>query len=286
MNCEDLPKTSGIYKLYNIITNKIYVGYSINIHYRVNNQHLYELRTKKHKNKQLQKDFDDFGKESFDFFVLQDVEEIENLVIVEMEWMKKLNVFNENIGYNIATNNSIRKGWKHTEEAKIKIGTASKKQKGKKKNLSEKSRKLISQSSSQEWDIRIGKEKADLMRKNFSELSKKRWSDDEDFRKKMSLNYDDKYGIEKSSLIREKMSQSKKGRTHTDETKELCRINKLKDLNPNYKYIPEDKLEIIKILYSDGKDIKTISENVGFSCYKIRTYLRENNLYKKGKNGK
>ena len=64
--------TSGIYRIYCKSEDKSYIGKSINIEERWKN-HLNGLKKGKHHNKKLQKDFNKYGKDDFEFSVLKEV---------------------------------------------------------------------------------------------------------------------------------------------------------------------------------------------------------------------
>ena len=63
-------KLVGIYKITNIVNDKIYVGQSIAIKQRWS-QHKAELRKNKHGNCHLQKAWNKYGEEKFKFSVLE-----------------------------------------------------------------------------------------------------------------------------------------------------------------------------------------------------------------------
>lgn len=60
----------GIYKIENLITNKIYIGSSLNIESRFL-RHKNDLIKKRHKNIHLQREFDKYGSDCFTFQVLK-----------------------------------------------------------------------------------------------------------------------------------------------------------------------------------------------------------------------
>lgn len=62
---------SGIYKITNIINNKIYVGQSIDIYDRWK-QHINKLKNNKHVNKYLQRSFNKYGENNFNFEVIEE----------------------------------------------------------------------------------------------------------------------------------------------------------------------------------------------------------------------
>jgi group I intron endonuclease len=63
-------KNCGIYIIRNLVNDKIYVGSSVNIKKRFN-QHKNSLRKNKHHNKYLQKSWNKYKEESFEFIVIE-----------------------------------------------------------------------------------------------------------------------------------------------------------------------------------------------------------------------
>ena len=57
----------GIYKIENRVNHKIYIGQSVDIYTRWYN-HKHSLRNGIHYNKHLQKSWDKYGEENFEFF--------------------------------------------------------------------------------------------------------------------------------------------------------------------------------------------------------------------------
>ena len=169
-----------IYKIENLVNNKIYIGQSINIHNR-KLTHFVLLRTNKHDNDYLQKSFNKYGESNFKFTVLNYATNKNTLDQLEIDYINHYNCLNKDSGYNLSSGGSngklseetrkklseIRKGeknpmfgmkgplapnygkrgkdfhWygrKHSEETKEKISKANK---GKKRSLE--SRKKMSE---------------------------------------------------------------------------------------------------------------------------------------------
>jgi len=96
----------GIYLIECAPTKKIYVGSSVDIGHRLTD-HFSALRNKKHTNKYLQRAWNKHGKIRFDFKILQTVFNLENLRIIEEDWIKNLKSDDPKIGFNL-TNNCVR----------------------------------------------------------------------------------------------------------------------------------------------------------------------------------
>ena len=80
-------KKSGIYKITNIINNKLYIGKSINLFQR-KSQHFSKLRKNEHKNFKLQGSVNKYGIDNFKFEVLEYCTNIDDK---EIEYIHKYN---------------------------------------------------------------------------------------------------------------------------------------------------------------------------------------------------
>jgi len=97
----------GIYCIRNIVNNKVYIGKSKNIHYRII-QHKSQLK-KKHKdeNPHLINSWHKYGENNFEYFVLEFLEQNEDIVSErEIFWMKQYNSLNKEKGYNLRSDSS------------------------------------------------------------------------------------------------------------------------------------------------------------------------------------
>jgi len=149
---------SGIYCIRNILTDKRYVGQSIEIEVRLS-AHSSSLRKGSHYNSHLQRSWNKYGEDCFEAVILENAPR-EMLDFKEDYWITHFNSINPKYGYNrktggangsptaearkrasislmghsvseetrikIGRNSERRKGWKHTEEAKRKISEAHK----------------------------------------------------------------------------------------------------------------------------------------------------------------
>lgn len=125
---------SGIYKIINTTNNKFYVGSAVNLQRR-RARHFSELRSKKHSNKHLQAAWNKYGEAAFIFVVVEHVADIATILAVENKWLKdhvgKPYCYNLGVDATAPTlgwggEKSPTWGYKHTTEAKIRIGSASK----------------------------------------------------------------------------------------------------------------------------------------------------------------
>lgn len=92
---------SGVYTITNMLNNKIYVGYGIDIRKRFWG-HTTKLKNNQHHNRHLQNAWNKHGEESFKFEILEEESIIEFLPSLENYWCNLLNTHSDEFGYNIA----------------------------------------------------------------------------------------------------------------------------------------------------------------------------------------
>ena len=105
-------KPAGIFQVKNTANGKILLGSSLNLEGPLN-RHRFMLKIGSHTNKALQKDWDEFGSETFVFEILEEVKRKDDpnfnlkdeLTLLERIWLEKLQPFGER-GYNV--NEKIR----------------------------------------------------------------------------------------------------------------------------------------------------------------------------------
>ena len=88
-----------IYAIKNTVSQKIYVGCTTDIKKRMQ-QHFYVLRRGKHSEKDMQADFDKYGKDSFEVKVITSFENKLEASAFETFMMKLLKSQNPECGYN------------------------------------------------------------------------------------------------------------------------------------------------------------------------------------------
>jgi group I intron endonuclease len=115
---ENAPK--AIYKLVNIINNKVYVGSAVDLDKRIN-EHFYKLGMNKHENSYLQRSYNKYGKENFKWEVIEYVKDKNMLIEREQYWIDKLQPYRKDIGYNLSPSANSNLGFKHSEETKLQI---------------------------------------------------------------------------------------------------------------------------------------------------------------------
>lgn len=104
----------GIYMILNKVTNKIYIGQSIDIQARFK-AHKNDLRKNKHCNKHLQSAWNKDGEKSFEFIILCECEE-NKLNELEQYYILSLDATNQEIGYNLAWGGSSNRTTEETRK--------------------------------------------------------------------------------------------------------------------------------------------------------------------------
>jgi len=97
----DLPNSPGIYKILNIVNQKVYIGSSSDIHYRCT-CHRSELRENKHDNGHLQGAWNKYGEKSFIFVRVSGVDTILDLIPIEQYYIDLYKAANPEFGYNLS----------------------------------------------------------------------------------------------------------------------------------------------------------------------------------------
>lgn len=113
----DFPKTSGIYLIKNKANSKCYVGQSQNIYRRIHD-HLRKLSQNKHHNHHLQKEWNKYGRDTFEFSVLE-LCDISLLDEKEIYYIAYHNAFKD--GYNYDEGGGTRRGYVASDETRAKM---------------------------------------------------------------------------------------------------------------------------------------------------------------------
>ncbi len=94
-----IPRSSGVYQIRCIPTNKIYIGSAVDLRARWG-AHRRHLRHGEHSNRFLQEAWDQYGEGNFEFYVLELVEGSE-LLQAEQSWIDRTGCIDRTIGFNI-----------------------------------------------------------------------------------------------------------------------------------------------------------------------------------------
>ena len=115
----DNGNCSGIYRIINLINNRIYIG-SATLFRKRAADHARQLKAQKHCNQFLQRDYNSCGGESFKFDILELVEDKNQLLIREQFY---IDIYFPDKGncYNLCSIAGSAKGRKLSEETKLKI---------------------------------------------------------------------------------------------------------------------------------------------------------------------
>lgn len=106
---------SGIYKITNTVTGKFYIGSAVNFDKRFY-LHRNRLKCGNHRNSKLQRAWDKYGNDAFEFSVIERIPDKETLLTAEQQWLDKTNA--ANVGYNICKIANSRLGVKASTETK------------------------------------------------------------------------------------------------------------------------------------------------------------------------
>lgn len=115
---------SGIYQILNLVNDKFYIGSAVNIAIRVY-EHRRLLRLSSHPNRHLQSA--KYGEVSFEFRVLEIVENRSKLIECEQAWLNWTKCYNDTIGYNLAPTANSQLGFRHSCDTKEKLSVLARK---------------------------------------------------------------------------------------------------------------------------------------------------------------
>lgn len=225
----------GVYAIINLVNQKIYIGSSKNIKKR-KRDHFCRLRGDRHENDYLQKAFNRYGVDNFEFKILKLCKE-EDLLKWEQIYINNYNSTNHDCGYNLSlkVNNSIiseetgrkisksRTGKKHSKETKEKIRNA-----------------LIGH------NYRFGYKVSEETKRKLREINT---------------------GKKHSKETKEKISELRKGYIHSEETKK-----RLSEVMKKYEHFAKEWKE----LYLNKESLCEIGRMYNVSPRTIKRYLDAN----------
>lgn len=109
-------KICGIYCIENLVNGKKYIGQSVDITKRWY-EHRRTLKLKQHDNIYLQRAWDKYEEDNFQFYIIT-ICEVERLDELEIYFINLFNTTNNEYGYNMTLGGDGTFGYKHTEETK------------------------------------------------------------------------------------------------------------------------------------------------------------------------
>jgi group I intron endonuclease len=250
-------QTCGVYSLRSIsIPNRIYIGSSLNIPRRWIH-HKSTLRNHLHSSPILQHHFDKYGEEDLEFEIIESQEYLDNnhLLAREQMWMIRFrykDTWKPYFNINEITGSNL--GYKHTDEAKRKIGEGSKKWK-RKPHTEESKQKMREHSATKgkpAWNKGISP-KPESIAKRVAHTNYQTPSDE--VRKKIS---DKLTGVPKSKESFEKRRKTMEGWVFPEESKKKVS----ESLKKTFEEHPELK-EALRIFHTGLKQSKeTIAKRV------------------------
>ena len=215
--------TCGIYMIQNKINGKMYIGQAVDIEKRWKH-HVWGLGGGYHDNTHLQRSWNKYEEENFEFTILLECEE-SDLNMYEEYYIFELMTYDPRAGYN---KNYGGASGRHTEETKGKISDANKGEKNywygkhhseetkrkiseaeKGKQLSEETKRKMSESRKGEQHPMYGKQFSEEHKRKLSESRIGKYCGEKSYW----------YGRQRTEETKRKMSESQKGRQLSEETK-------------------------------------------------------------------
>lgn len=148
----------GVYAIKNKITNQQYIGSAVSFKHRWD-LHLLQLKKKTHHSRYLLRSWEKYGADSFEFIILEYVNDKNDLLIREQWWMD-----NVDSSFNMSPTASSTLGSKRSKESREKMRKA---HLGKKLSPLQLANRIAAQSGDNHW----------TRKKKFSEEAKKRMSE-------------------------------------------------------------------------------------------------------------
>lgn len=208
---------SGIYKIVNKVNGLSYVGSAVSYHRRVN-VHCNDLRKNRHHSQKLQRAWNKYGEDAFEYIFLEHVDDRKSLISREQFWIRFLDSYCN--GYNSCPNAGSALSRVHTKETKQKM------------SISATGKKHTKETKEKISTIQIGRKVSENVKKRASETHRGRKHSPEHIEKVAAAHR----GLKHSKESRIKMSMSKKGKKLSKE-----HINKISLSNTGKKRSPEIK---------------------------------------------
>lgn len=245
---------SGIYYIRNTLNNKLYIGSSKNISNRIKH-HSWQLNSNRHHNKHLQKSWNKYGEDNFEFGIIEIVDNIEELFDAEQAWMDYFESYNDKKGYNISAYAECPCGYPVSDETREKL---------------------------RQWHL--GRKISEETRRKYSEI--RRGEDNHFYGKHHTKEAREKIrqwhlGRKMSPELAKKVASNLPHNKWSQEYIELFRSQKQGEKSPTSKLKEKDVINILKMI-KDGKeysDIRKIYDVSNTEISRIRHRKRWAHLY-------
>jgi group I intron endonuclease len=195
--------TCGIYQILNTVTDKCYVGSSIDIRNRWK-QHNKNLRHLNHHSIKLQRAWNKYGPDVWEWNILQECEE-SRLVELESFWQAKLNSYHSGYDSTLITFENGKAIRRHSEETKARLRKPKSEETKLKMSLAAKNRVVSEETREKHRNKVVSEETREKCRKK---------TISEETRKKISIA-----SKNQSRESREKQANALKGRKYSEEHK-------------------------------------------------------------------
>ena len=97
---KNIENSSGIYVILNTVTNKVYIGSSVNL-IRRRSSHFRDLRKNRHINDILQNSWNKYGEQNFVFIIIEHCDKTQ-LRTIEQKYLDLYKPYIKNNGYNLS----------------------------------------------------------------------------------------------------------------------------------------------------------------------------------------
>ena len=194
----------GIYMIKNKVNGNVYIGQAVDIYER-RKEHISLLRRGRHINNHLQRAWNKYGEDNFEFSIVEECDE-NALNDREIYWIAEYGSYHN--GYNQTLGGGGVRGFKHDEETKQRISESLKGENAPwyGKQRSEETKAKIGQASKERWtdefraymsSINTGRIPSEETKLKMSESQKKNWTDERraEFSEKFSGEGNPMYGV-------------------------------------------------------------------------------------------
>ena len=196
---------SGVYKILNIKTGKVYIGSSNSVKKRWK-FHLFHLHRRTHHSILLQRAWDKYGEKSFVFLIIEKINSSKDLIPREQFWLNFFSSTDPSKGYNLLPTAGSNLGAIRTPESKKRLSQS-------------KMGKVCSPETRAKLSIRMLKKWSDPEFKTKMMLANKKLKNDPLFKEKLLKVHNGNIGRIHSDETRGKMSTASKGKPKSEKHK-------------------------------------------------------------------